>query len=1140
MFLPTLLMVIMQSILFDLETQKKHTSIILSFFIADTRRSILTMSKVLCSPSAYIVLAVVLCMVGCKDPNNQLSTTSSAGTFALLDSEITGVHFSNDLQENLETGQNVLDFDYFYNGAGVALEDFDNDGLIDIAFSGNQVDNRIYKNLGQMKFEDMTASSGINNAKHWSTGITTVDINQDGLMDIYICQGGPNPQEKRANLLFLNKGNFKFEEVSESFGLDDSAISTQSVFFDIENDGDLDCLVLNETPLFGFPPQDFYRFLDQQKNLLLLPSSCHLYRNDSQKFTDITVSSGILNPAFGLGVSIADINQDGLQDIYIANDYFVPDVLYINQGNGTFADETKKRLNQLSFYGMGMDIEDINRDSYADILVLDMASADHIRSKTLMASMDIRSFNLLTQAFDFPYQYMFNSLQLNDGSGHYKNISHHAGLSKTDWSWAALISDYDLDGYNEIYVTNGYRKYSKDNDFQRKVSDLKSKYKDEIPMQEKADLYAKMPSEKLSNLYYKNNANLSYEERGKSTGLDFPSFSNGAAYGDLDNDGDLDLVVNNIDEHAFLFKNVTKEETQNNHLGLTLPQELLHSQINIHSSDSHVQSTQFRKVKGYLSALSSKMIFGLGTTSIDSITISHHSGNYKLTAPSANSSYNISDFVKTGSTPTQSTTKTKRFERQDWALAPHIENVYNDFQNEILLPYKQSTLGPKLVLNSKKGTLENTFFISGAYSEYSKVYTMNKQGSLSSVNLPGKLTEDISCIFFDMDNDGDDDIYVITGGNSQLPDSDSYKDKLYINEGNRYRLRTDLIEDNKLYSGGCGIKVDINNDGIHELLVANRISPQRYPKHAPAQLFQISNGKLIDIIDEVAPQLKDFGIINDLCLVDTNGDGIDELVVVGEWTGIGVFNIAQGQISLSTKYNNLLSTKGWWYSITKTDVDNDQKPELIIGNLGLNSKYKASAEKPFKVFAEDFDRNGSHDIVLSNKYKDEYVPLRGLECSSEQMPFIKDKFESYASFANANISDILGTDLARAYSKEANELASILVRFDSGRAITSKLPAEAQLRPILDGVSIDLDHNGFLDAILIGNIYETEVETPRLDYNTATVLLSDGKQLIYSPEYSNELLVKNSKSIEKLESNDDKHIVIGNNNDSFSIYKIKE
>ena len=1098
------------------------------------------MPKVLSTPSTYLVLlVVVLCMAGCNEPTNHPISTSSLRTFALLDSDMTGIHFSNDLTENLATGQNVLDFDYFYNGAGVALEDFDNDGLIDIAFTGNQVANKIYKNLGSMKFADVTESSGINNAKHWSTGITTVDINQDGLMDIYICQGGPNPQEKRANLLFINKGDFKFEEVSQSFGLADSAISTQAVFFDIENDGDLDCLVLNETPLFGFPPQDFYRFLDQQKNLLLLPSSCHLYRNDTQKFTDITVSSGILNPAFGLGVSIADINQDGLQDIYIANDYFVPDMLYINRGNGTFADETKQRLNQLSFYGMGMDIEDINGDSHADILVLDMASADHIRSKTLMASMDISSFNLLTQAFGFPYQYMFNSLQLNDGSGHYNNISHHAGLSKTDWSWAALISDYDLDGHNEIYVTNGYRKYSKDNDFQRKVSDLKRKYKDEIPMQEKTDLYAKIPSEKLSNLYYKKKAHLSYEELGKSTGLDYPSFSNGAAYGDLDNDGDLDLVVNNIDEHAFIFKNLSKEESQNNHLCLVLPQELLHSQIKVFSSDKKVQTTQFRKVKGYLSALSSKMIFGLATASVDSVVISHHSGTYKLTAPSSNSSYNISDFQKIGRAHTQVTSKNKRFEKQDWALSPHKDNVYNDFQNEILLPYKQSTFGPELVLSHKTAT-EKALFISGAYGEYSKVYTMNKSGSMTSTNLPGKLTEDNSCIFFDMDNDGDDDIYVITGGNSQLPDSDSYKDKLYINEGDRYRLRTDLIQDNKLYSGGVGIKVDINNDGLPELLIANRILPQKYPRHAPAQLFQITNGKLTDIIDQVAPQLKDFGIINDLCLIDTNDDGRDELVVVGEWTGIGVFNIAQGQISLSEKYDNLFSAKGWWYSITKTDIDNDQKPELIIGNLGLNSKYKASAEKPFKVFAEDFDKNGSHDIVLSNKYKDEYVPLRGLECSSEQMPFIKDKFESYASFANANISDILGTDLAKSYSKEVNELASTLIQFDSAKATMTKLPAEAQLRPILDGVSIDLDNNGYLDAVLIGNIYETEVETPRLDYNTATVLLSDGKQLNYSSEYSNELIVKNSKSIEILEFNNNNHIVIGNNNDSFNIYTVKE
>jgi hypothetical protein len=1092
-----------------------------------------------------LLLAVIfiILLTGCS--NNSIENNLNEIPFQKLSSKETGIDFSNTITPNLETKENLFDYDYFYNGSGVGIADLNNDGLKDVFFSSNQLPNKLYLNKGELRFEDITDKSNINQNKGWSSGVTFADVNNDGWLDIYISQGGPFNLTKRKNTLLINNKDLTFTENASLYGLDDQGISTQSAFFDFDKDGDLDCVIMNENEFYGYDPLKFFKNFENKS--LLRRNSSQLYEQVDGKFVNITEKAGLLSPTFGLGLCISDINNDGWQDIYIANDYYVKDAMYINNQDGTFSNKIKESTKQISFYGMGVDIEDINGDNLSDIFVLDMASSDHVRSKTLMASMNTSNFDLITNKLDQHYQYMFNSLQLNMGNDKYHNISHQLNIAKTDWSWAGLIFDYNLDGNEDIFVTNGYRKYGSDNDSRIKINQTRKEYNNTVPIGMKKKLYDELPSEKLPNLLYKNEGNLTFREVGSTSSLMEPSFSNGAAYADLDNDGDAEIIINNIDENAFVYKNLSVENKLGNFLKIKTKGILSESfaKATIYFENTS-RTKESKRVRGYLSSVSDEMLFGLGKTSkIDSIRVEWSSGKIKtLYDIDVNTSVVVKEEESNDKLPTNTKTNYLFQKKYSGIKYFHTENYYNDFSTEILLPYKQSTLGPFI----NKGDVNNDgmidIFIGGAYNQEPNLFINTRNGYVKK-----KLEcfekdanyEDMESIFVDIDNDNDLDLYVVSGGNEFNNRSNELIDRIYLNDG-KGNFEKDTQDDLKNYtiSGKSVTSIDFDNDGDKDIIVGNRIQTKKYPIHEPSIFYENKSGKLYNNTYQIAPDFENFGIVNKVISTDFNNDGWEDFIAVGEWTNIGLFLNEKGTFRNINFENKLDDLYGLWFNIQETDVNNDGFKDYIIGNIGKNSKYKTSEDKPLKIFGNDFDGNGTHDLVLSYKYEGNYVPLRGKECSTQQMPFISEKLPTFEEFANASIEDIYGEEIIDSYERKVTSFESIiLINKGNNEFLIKKLPAMAQSIPLIASDVIDLNKDGYEDVIIGGNIYNTEVETPRLDNQFALVLLSNKNDnyTVLGPKESGLYTKGNTKSI-KIINKKKSQILIGNNNSDLEIFEL--
>ena len=1089
-------------------------------------------------------LFIVLLFFSCKKEND-----SNTSLFSMLKPESTGVNFSNNLTET--DSLNYLNYAYMYMGGGVSAGDINNDGLIDLFFTGNMVANKLYLNKGNLKFEDISLKAGVSGDERWFTGVTMADVNNDGYLDIYCSVGGKfQPKE---NLLYINNGDLTFTESAKKYGLDDVGNSIQATFFDYDLDGDLDLYVANYPPTRFDAPNLFYFF---KMNNTKDDETDKLFRNDGEKFQDVTDEAGLRSFGLSNSVTVGDLNNDGWPDLYVSNDFSVPDYLYINNKNGTFKEEVKNLTKQTALYGMGVDIADFNNDQLLDIIQMDMTPSDNRRSKANMASMNPSLFWGNVNA-GFGYQYMQNMLSLNNGLlvndslPDFSNISRMAGVSSTDWSWGSLFADLDNDGWKDIFISNGTRREINNKDYFNALKKKKPS-KDSLLSRTLA-----IPSEKIDNVVFKNNGDLTFEKVNEKWGLSFFGFSNGCVYVDLDNDGDLEIVTNNIDDFATIFENRSSEI--NNHLTLRFkgPEKNkfgIGVRVHLYANGEN-QFQEMTLTRGFQSSVAPQFHFGLGKAEIvDSLKITWPDGKIQLLKSIDKNQLLEIDYLQAKTLQIQQKQKQTNtiFSTEKGASVvidhKHSENIFDDFKKESLLPHQTSTFGPGLSIGDLNGDMLDDLIIGGASQYEAGVYFQSKEGfekqRIDDLAKDNKF-EDLGSLIFDADNDGDNDIYMVSGGNEFNYDSDMLQDRLYVNQGNGKFSKSLTALPEMITSGSRVYSNDFDKDGDLDLFVGGRLVPGNYPLPANSYILEnvSENGdpKFINVTETIAPDLIDLGMVTSATWTDLDQDGWVDLIVVGEWMPITVFKNNQGTFENVTKKMNLEDSTGWWFSIKEGDFDKDGDMDFVVGNLGLNYKYQANSEETFDIYFNDFDKNKSNDIVLSYFNDGKKFPVRGRECSSQQIPAIKNKFANYESFAVATLEDIYTEEeLERSLHYQAKSFASIYLENIDGNLKVHPLPNLAQLSSINQILADDFDKDGHLDIVVGGNLYNSEVETPRNDAGYGLFLKGDGKG-IFEPilGYDSGLFTPGDvKDLEIIYIQGKKYIVVAKNDDYLQFVKI--
>lgn len=1060
-----------------------------------------------------VVSALSLVLYSCNNAEQEAQKPvhqKGNALFKLLSPEHTNISFTNKIEEGLN--QNVLMYEYFYNGGGVAVGDINGDGLADIYFSGNTVDNKLYLNKGNVQFEDITNKAGVGGRPGpWKTGVTMADINGDGLLDIYVCYSGRLPGSKRTNQLFINKGKDAtgiplFEEKAEQYGLADSAYSTQSYFFDYDKDGDLDMLLLNHNP-------NSLPVLDEvtTKNILAQTDAeigTKLYRNDRNIFKNITsetkINSSALN--YGLGAGIADINGDGWQDMYICNDYTVPDYLYINNKNGTFTDIKQKALGHTTHFGMGNDVSDINNDGHTDIIALDMLPEDNHRQKMLLAPDNYEKFDLMLRS-GFYYQYMRNMLQMNNGNGTFSETGQLSGISNTDWSWAPIVADYDNDGWKDIFVTNGYTRDYTDMDFLKYMNDYLQNNNKEIRRQNVLDLVYKMPASDVKNYMFKNEDGLNFKNLSFDWGFDSVSNSNGAVYADLDNDGALDLVINNINRPAFIYHNQATQKIKNNYLqvkleGAGLNTQGLGAKVNIYCR-AKAQYLEQMPARGYQSSVSPILHFGLGQDdAIDSLTVIWLSGKMQiLTNIKANQLITLKETEAKDTYIIPQPPATIFESIKSPIVFEHAPNNINDFKRQPLMVNPMSFFGPCMVKADADGDGLEDVYVGGATGQAAALYIQQKSGSFvlkpQSVFEEDKIAEDADAVFFDADGNGTIDLYVASGGYHNFTENDSrLQDRLYLNDGKGNFSKASNALPQMWVSKSCVRAADINGDTKPDLFIGGRVIPGRYPE-APRSYILINDGKgnFSDQTKAISPDLEKPGMISDAAWVDMNNDKKQDLIVVGEWMPVKIFINNNGKLEDKSAMYFDKPVSGWWNKLAVGDLNSDGKPDLVVGNEGLNTQCKASEQEPAEIYFKDFDDNGSVDPVFCFYIQHKSYPYVTRDELLDQMATMRTRYTNYKGYADLTITDIFKSEeLSDAGHLKATRLETTY--FESGadgKFHIKTLPVQVQQSPVFSITIIDYDNDGKSDLLFCGNINKARLRFGKSDANYGVLLKGDGK-----------------------------------------------
>jgi hypothetical protein len=1038
--------------------------------------------------------------------------------FSLLPESQSGIDFNNKIVDTKES--NILIYSNFYGGAGVGVGDFDQDGLMDLYFAGNQVEDRLYRNKGGLTFEDITETAGIEKRGAWSSGVVVADVNNDGWPDIYVTKELYDTRpDLRRNELYINQQDGTFKEQAAEFGVDHNGRTRHATFLDYDKDGWLDLFLLTQPP----NPGNFSDLYDIDKTQAQF--SVRLFQNTGKgRFVDKTQEAGLFQIGFPNSVTASDLNNDGWTDLYVANDFEAPDWLFLNQGDGSFVNVIDESHRHTSYFSMGVDAADMNNDGWLDLMVLDMQAEDNFRIKSNMSGMDPAAFWKVVSDGGH-YQYMFNAFYLNQGhlasspnDVRFSDMAQFAGMSNTDWSWSNLMADFDNDGWKDVFITNGLlrdiRNTDSDKAFSLHVQQVVNEFIaknpnagdvsiwDILDLEEGLQL---IPSVPLVNYAFKNNGDLSFTKVMDDWGLAQKTFSNGAAYADLDNDGDLDLIVNNINERAYVYENHTEAQAANAYLRVRLTDEKKNRSAfgaKLHlRTDAGDQWFECTNVRGMYSSSEPLAHFGIPQgAEIQQLEITWWDGKKSIIErPKANQLL-VVDYGDAG----------KKASNKGEAAAPvfqevaatkgldirHVENEFDDYAKQVLLPHKMSQFGPALAKGDINGDGLEDLFVGGASGQPARLLGQGKKGFqaiATSLWEEEKSFEDIDAAFFDYDGDGDLDLYVVSGGNAHEPQSAAYLDRLYRNEGQGKwkRVKNNLPPIKE--SGSCVRPADIDGDGDIDLFVGGRHKPWNYPSPVSSRILENQGGKFVDQTRKWARSLQEIGMVTDAQWLDLNGDQLLDLLVVGEWMPIQAFQQDEKHhfqpLSLGLDH-----TEGWWYSLIPTDPDSDGDTDFVVGNLGLNYKYKTAPDEPFEVYYDDFDNNGSYDIVLSYYNFGKKYPLRGRSCSSEQIPMLKYKYPTYDLFADAELESVFGQkQLSQSLQYRTSTFANMLLENQGGSGWKlTPLPNEAQLSNINTGLAEDFDGDGKEDLLLAGNLFVAEIETPRNDAGVGLLLKGKG------------------------------------------------